>query len=107
MSVSHSSETDNEGGNWNEIWIGQTAPPLSPIGKIALADSKIEDMAMLYHVCSERGIMLSPAMTDYYRELNANLVLEEGLQDSRRWTDKGVSRHKDRKIVLFIARLTI
>lgn len=57
-----------------------------------MSDSKIEDMAMLYHVCSERSIMLSPAMTDYYRELNANLVLEEGLQDSRRWTDKAVSR---------------
>jgi hypothetical protein len=57
----------------------------------AMADSKIEDMAMLYHVCSERNIMLSPAMTEYYRELNANLVLEEGLQDSRRWTEKAVS----------------
>lgn len=55
-----------------------------------MADSKIEDLAMLYHVCSERNIMLSPAMTDYYRELNANLVLEEGLQDSQRWANRNV-----------------
>jgi hypothetical protein len=35
--------------------------------------------------------MLSPAMTEYYRELNANLVLEEGMQDTRKWTDKAAS----------------
>lgn len=67
----------------------------------AMADSKIEDMAMLYHVCSERNIMLSPAMTDYYRELNANLVLEEGMQDNRRWTDKAVSQHNLSHISLY------
>lgn len=65
--------------------------PILSLLYTAMSDSKVEDMAMLYHVCSERSIMLSPAMTDYYRELNANLVLEEGLQDSRRWTDKAVS----------------
>lgn len=57
-----------------------------------MSESKIEDMAMLYHVCSERSIALSPAMTEYYRELNANLVLEEGLEDSRKWSDKAVRK---------------